>query len=879
MSSSSLFFRLPALLVAVLASLLFIVAPALAAPASLAYEASLPAELVSDPDLCKHVACGSVLPGAERFSLRKGRPSYVEAYASEDGRERLLGYVFLSTDIVDIPAYSGKPIVTLIGMDAKGVITGVRVLKHSEPILLLGIPEEKLVAFVNQYLGKVVGSKIEVGKGHAGDDVIGLDAISGATVTVIAENQVIMRSAMIVARQVGILKSPERPPVSYTDVPPTVDWAALHKEGGVERLTVRADEVGLPPDANKPYIDIWFGYLNAPTIGKAILGEHSYRRLMEELKPDEHAVFLIADGIESFKGSGFVRGGIFDRVQVAQDLDNYTFRDLDYQNLYSVNVPGRPDYRESAVFIIRDAGFAPAYPWNLVFLANKLDKVTGNKEFVNFSREFWLPDRYIVGGRPHYERPLAAWEKVWRARALEIGLFALLLVVAGVVYAIRDRLVRSASHKDKWPVSGPKYALWGFSIFFAGFYLMAQPSITQVLTWFHSILFKWEWELFLSDPFIFLFWVFIIITVFFWGRGMFCGWLCPYGALTEMSHRIAGHLGLKRFQRQLPTKLHDKLKWTKYWIFVGLLGVSFYSMSLAEVLAEIEPFKTTFLVGVWNRSWPFVVFWVVVFAACLIVERFFCKYLCPLGAALAIPSTFRWWGLKRKDECGPCKACQSGCESLAIDEQGRIDQRECMLCLDCMVLYYDDHACPPLSKERKQRTRANLPMTPIAGNGYFIPIKPVAIAAEPVFVPTAPIAAARAEGLFARLYGELKDHLLPWNRQLRKQPLFLQAAGVALAVLVTWVLLLGAAGKLGPGVILGWWLAWSAYEVITRMGCKPFVKDGPWWENNFRPASWADMVAYVGFKNLLIGAAFMLFLKGVGALALLQGIPELRWLY
>jgi NosR/NirI family nitrous oxide reductase transcriptional regulator len=46
----------------------------------------------------------------------------------------------LSTDITDTPAYSGKPVVTLIGMDLKGRFVGVKVLKHSEPILLLGIP-------------------------------------------------------------------------------------------------------------------------------------------------------------------------------------------------------------------------------------------------------------------------------------------------------------------------------------------------------------------------------------------------------------------------------------------------------------------------------------------------------------------------------------------------------------------------------------------------------------------------------------------------------------------------------------------------------------------------------------------------------------------
>lgn len=859
-------------------ALVFSAGSAVAASEHLAYDAVMPAELATDPNLCAYLPCESVLAGASHFSPRKGRPPYVEAYAQKDGKDVLVGYVFLSTDIVDIPAYSGKPIITLIGMDTKGVITGVRVLKHSEPILLLGIPEEKLVAFVNQYVGQVVGSKVEVGKSHAGDGVIGLDAISGATVTVIAENQVVMRSAMIIARQVGIMKPPVRPPVSYAEVPAPIDWATMEAEGSVQRLTVRSEQVGLPPTPGRPYIDIRFGYLNAPVLGKAILGEHNYQRLMDDLKPDEHAIFLIAEGIESFKGSGFVRGGIFDRIQVAQELDTFTFRDLDYLNLYSIKVPGVPSYRESSIFIIRDAGFSPAYPWSLVFLANKMDQATGNREFVNFSKELWLPDRYFVGGRPHYERPAAAWEKAWSSRPVEIALFAIFLLAAGALYASRDLLVRRASRKDKRWVSWPKYVLWTISIGFAGFYLLAQPSITQVLTWFHSILFKWEWELFLTDPFIFMFWWFIIISTFFWGRGMFCGWLCPYGAMSEMSHRIAGALGLKRFQRKLPVALHDKLKWTKYAVFLGLLGVSFYSMTAAEVLAEVEPFKTTFLVGVWNRSWPFVTFWLVLFIAGLFVERAFCKYLCPLGAALAIPSTFRWWGLKRKEECGPCDACSNGCDSLSIYPDGRIDQRECMLCLDCMILYYDAHSCPPLAKERKQRGRAGQPLTAIGSNGYYIPIVPVQEKPEP-FVPTAPIAAARAEGLLARIYGEIKDHLLPWNREFLKQPLFFRAAGIGLAVLVTWAWLLGAAGKLGPGVILGWWMAWSAYEIITRMSCKPFVKDGPWWSNNFRPASWGDMAAYVGFKNLLIGTSLMIVLESIGALSFLHRLPGLQWLY
>ena len=48
-----------------------------------------------------------------------------------------------------------------------------------------------------------------------------------------------------------------------------------------------------------------------------------------------------------------------------------------------------------------------------------------------------------------------------------------------------------------------------------------------------------------------------------------------------------------------------------------------------------------------------------------------------------------------------------------------------MLCLDCMVLYYDEHACPPLSQERKRREKAGLPLTPVGRDGYYIPIRPL----------------------------------------------------------------------------------------------------------------------------------------------------------
>lgn len=708
----------------VLAILLFALAFAPRAFAS-TYDVQLSEQLLHGPELCAAAPCRDVMPAATSFSNRKGAPAYVEAYAAgKDGKDKVVGYVFLSTDVVDIAAYSGKPVVTLIGMDTRGLITGVRVLKHSEPILLAGIPESALLEFIGQYIGQRGDAKLEIGHGDASTGAVGLDAISGATVTVIAENQTISRSAYEIGRQVGIFKRAARPPARFTGVKAPASWEALVEQGLVQRLQVSPQQVGVE-DRGQPYIDMYFGYLNVPSVGTSLLGEYGYRRLMQDLQKDEHALFVVANGQESFKGSGFVRGGIYDRIQVRQDPVSFTFRDTDYLNLYKLQPEDVPGYRESGIFIVRSADFNPAYPWQLTFLANKIDTKTGAKSFVHFDQEYWLPATYLEGGRPKVHRPEAVWKSLWKGQKLEIALFVAILAFVAVMYSQRDKLVRASTRKHKPWISRPRHLVWIASVLFLGFYLKAQPSITQVMTWFYSLLHEWKWELFLSDPFIFLFWWFIIITVLVWGRGLFCGWLCPMGSLQQLMLSLGKAVGLKRYQKLLPMKLHNKLKWIKYAVFVVLIGVSFYSMEMAEHLAEIEPFKTTFLVGVWNRTWPFWIFIGAILLASLFSERPYCKYICPLGAGLAIPGKFRLFGLKRKAECETCHACAAGCGSNAIDEKGKIDHTECMLCLDCMIMYYDDHACPPLVKERKSREKQGLPLTPIDSRGYFISLDSV----------------------------------------------------------------------------------------------------------------------------------------------------------
>ena len=138
----------------------------------------------------------------------------------------------------------------------------------------------------------------------------------------------------------------------------------------------------------------------------------------------------------------------------------------------------------------------------------------------------------------------------------------------------------------------------------------------------------------------------------------------------------------------MPWGLHERLWPIKYIIFIGLFGVSLYSVALAETLSEVEPFKTAIVLK-FVRDWPFVVYAVTLLGAGLFVERFFCRYLCPLGAALAIPGrirTFEW--LKRWPECGsPCQRCAKECPVQSIHPEGHINVNECIYCMHCQELY------------------------------------------------------------------------------------------------------------------------------------------------------------------------------------------------
>jgi len=128
---------------------------------------------------------------------------------------------------------------------------------------------------------------------------------------------------------------------------------------------------------------------------------------------------------------------------------------------------------------------------------------------------------------------------------------------------------------------------------------------------------------------------------------------------------------------------------------------------------------------------------------------------------------------------------------------------------------------------------------------------------------------AETKGAKWLLY-ELFDHLWPWSKQGWLQHKAIQTAGLAFAVAVTVAWALAANGRLGTDALVGWWLGWSIYEIIIRLQCKPYIKDGPWWGHRYRPAGRMDMICYVLFKNLLIGALLFITLRNLDLLQMVS---------
>jgi len=294
-------------------------------------------------------------------------------------------------------------------------------------------------------------------------------------------------------------------------------------------------------------------------------------------------------------------------------------------------------------------------------------------------------------------KPEPLWISVWRAKAFQITVLTIGLVLLTAIIFMQDYMVRFPKQFENL-----RHIFLAYTVIFIGWYTLGQLSIVDVFAFTHALMGDFHWSLFLEDPITCILWAYVAISVLLWGRGVFCGWLCPFGALQELINLGARKLRIKQFEPSFV--IHQRLWAIKYVIFLALFAVSLESIGLAEKYAEIEPFKTTIILK-FQREWGYVFYASVLLLISIFNGKFYCRYLCPLGAMLVIPSKLRLFDwFKRRKECGqPCRVCANECQVRAIYPDGSINASECLYCLDCQMTYYNDNKCPPLiQKKRKQ---------------------------------------------------------------------------------------------------------------------------------------------------------------------------------
>jgi ferredoxin-type protein NapH len=162
------------------------------------------------------------------------------------------------------------------------------------------------------------------------------------------------------------------------------------------------------------------------------------------------------------------------------------------------------------------------------------------------------------------------------------------------------------------------------------------------------------------------------VSALFVGR-LFCGYVCPFGALQELVH-------VKRFRWSIPSRWMRVLRWIPY----GLLGYLVVRVLATGILTwgEGTPFKAFFTFGgtpaTLILSGVFVLLSIVLF-------RPFCRLFCPLGAWLSLVSRLSPFRIRESSACVSCSCCDEVCASEAITN-GKVKPEDCLLCGECISI-------------------------------------------------------------------------------------------------------------------------------------------------------------------------------------------------
>jgi transcriptional regulator of nitric oxide reductase len=668
-----------------------------------------------------------VYPGAERLGMEEGSPPAIAVFKGQ----QIVAYVFSTLDIIAATGYSTTPFDVIAGVDLNGRITGARVVFHDESMIVHDTVRQRQL---DTLLAREAGRPL-----RGGSNALPPDYVDGATISARAMRAAVLATAGLVLRARAARPAAPAPdiaaPVVTAATVPALDlesfslksWKDLIAEGAVVQRRVSSGEVAAalanaggagarldwPLGAGDDlYIEFMTALVTPPAIGGNLLGLLKFEDYKRQLPRGAHAIYVASNGPYDFLGTKYFReaeGNRFDRLRVTQDGKTFGFVQKDY--VYAAPIEGQ---QVTGLFALpARSGFNPVRPWRLDILINS---VGSPPVTVTFGLDYKIPDTYVLQvpdpnvvisqshpqpkpqrlpelqaePEPDFPAPVPIWVEAWRDARVNVAILSVLLSALTLIFVFQATLTRSrVAHR---------LVRTGFLLMvlvWLGWIAGVQLSIVNVVNYVRAPFSGVDIGFYLAEPLMVIVAGYTLVSVLLIGRGVFCGWLCPFGALQELLAHLSRALRVPQWNP--PVALEKRLWMGKYIAAAAVLVLVTMQIDRAGATLEIEPFKTAITTR-FTRAWPYVLYAGAVLAIGLFSERAYCRFLCPLGGVLACLDRLHLLNLlKRRPECGsPCHLCERGCPVRAIEPTGRIVTAECFQCLDCQVEYHDKTRCPPL---------------------------------------------------------------------------------------------------------------------------------------------------------------------------------------
>lgn len=592
-----------------------------------------------------------VLPLAETFSTKQGDAAPVYRgyrYNPDSGEQEQVGFAFMNRDYPPMRVGYAAPIDVLVGMDMEGVVTDMKVLDYYESYMYSRGDFIDNSVFLSQFRNKPITDEYRLNRD--------IDGLSAATATSMAIARSVGETARRVARiYLGYGEGTEAEQSSAENAKRQLEqlsWEDMLAQGIIAQLHSSNAE-GSP-------LTLSFTYIGRGALGEHFVGSDDYNiaKSDSEFKTGGGELMLI---IPSGPGAGTSFRQFPMSVQQG-DLVRYVAgnRFSHAGNGGAGVIAGQAEY---GVALTMHPDFDISQPFTLIYHPPGKD--------INVSVDYALGGVGLTLAR----NELVLSEEELLAKRLENASFFTrlrldppwgitpisdVLLLLGIFALVMGAFL-SKSARLRWS------ALTA-TMLYLGFYKNGFLSISHITS-----VIKLGPEALTSNLTTLMIVVFTLITTLIWGR-VFCSSLCPFGAVQDFITRFSP----KKWRVKVPQRIHDNALYIKYGILVLILVVALSNANLS-IFQYFEPFGTLFFFS------PSPVLWAILSAillACVLVERFYCRYVCPLGAALGIVSLLSPLRIKRVPQCTMCKVCEHACPTGAIRAE-KIDFKECVRCDIC----------------------------------------------------------------------------------------------------------------------------------------------------------------------------------------------------